>query len=138
VLEALIQKYNLGANVQLAGWVDQRRLGEELRRSQVFAFPSLREFGGGVVLEALAGGLPAIIVDYGGPAELVTPESGILLPMEPREALIGKLQRAMEELAGDPARCRALGNRACQRVREEYTWQAKAERIVQFYQQTLT
>lgn len=137
VLETLIQKYRLASNVHLAGWVDQRRLGQELRQAQVFVFPSLREFGGGVVLEALACGLPAVIVNYGGPAELVTPDSGILLPMVPREALIGQLQRAMEELAADPGRCRALGNRACQRVREEFTWSAKAEKIVQFYRQTL-
>lgn len=136
-LEALIQKHGLGNNVQLAGWVAQKQLGEGLRRSQVFVFPSLREFGGGVALEALACGLPNIIVDYGGPAELVTPDSGILLPMEPREALIGKLQRAMEELASDPARCRQLGAEACRRVREEYTWTAKAERIVGFYREVL-
>lgn len=136
-LEALVQKHGLQDCVQLAGWVNQKQLGQELARSQAFVFPSLREFGGGVVLEALASGLPSIIVDYGGPAELVTPECGILLPMEPREALIGKLRAAMEALAVDPERCRKLGKHACQRVRDEFTWSSKAARIVEFYRQLL-
>jgi hypothetical protein len=43
----------------------------------------------------------------------------------------------MEELAGDPARCRSLGLAACRRVREEFTWSSKTERIVGMYRQTL-
>jgi len=136
-LESLVQQHGLQDCVQLAGWVNQKQLGQELARSQAFVFPSLREFGGGVVLEALASGLPSIIVDYGGPAELVTPECGILLPMEPREALIGKLRAAMEALSVDPVRCRKLGAHACQRVRDEFVWSSKAARIVEFYRQVL-
>lgn len=132
-LEVLIREYGLEDNVQMLGWVDQPRLAQEFARSQVFAFPSLREFGGGVALEALASGLPAVIVDYGGPAELVTPECGVLLPMRPREELVESLRRAMEELAGDPERCRQMGEAACRRVRDEFTWSTKAARLVEMY-----
>jgi glycosyltransferase involved in cell wall biosynthesis len=136
-LEGLARQYGLEGSVSFAGWVDQRELAREFAQSQAFAFPSLREFGGGVVLEALASGLPAVVVDYGGPGELVTPECGTLLALKPREELVPQLRRAMEELAGDPARCRALGAAACRRVREEFTWEAKAERIVGMYRQVL-
>ena len=102
-------------------------------------FPSLREFGGGAVLEALAKALPSIVVDYGGPAELVTPDCGELLPMRPRAepSRIASLRQSMEGLAADPARCRAMGAAACRRVREHFTWDVKAERIVEMYRQTL-
>ncbi len=136
-LEDLTRQYGLQANVSFAGWVDQPSLAREFARSQAFAFPSLREFGGGVVLEALASGLPAIVVDYGGPGELVTPECGILLAMKPRQELVVQLRQGMEELVGDPARCRALGQAACQRIRTEFTWTAKAARIVAMYRQVL-
>jgi glycosyltransferase involved in cell wall biosynthesis len=136
-LEELARQYGLENSVSFAGFVDQREIAREFAAAQAFAFPSLREFGGGVVLEALASGLPAVVVDYGGPGELVTPECGILLSMKPRAELVPQLRRAMEELAGDPERCRALGAAACRRVREEFTWQAKAERIVGMYRQVL-
>jgi len=136
-LEALVIQHGLLGNVQMRGWLRQQQLAEELGWSQAFVFPSLREFGGGVALEAMARGLPAIIVDYGGPAELVTPESGILLPMKPRAALIDSLQQAMEALVGDPERCRKLGAAASDQVRRDFTWEAKAGKIVGIYRQVL-
>jgi glycosyltransferase involved in cell wall biosynthesis len=136
-LEDLSRQVGLQANVSFAGWVDQQSLAREFARAQVFAFPSLREFGGGVVLEALASGLPAVVVAYGGPGELVTPECGILLAMQPRQGLVEQLRRSMEALATDPARCRVLGQAACRRVRDEFTWTAKADRIVAMYRQVL-
>jgi glycosyltransferase involved in cell wall biosynthesis len=102
-LEALVKEWHLEDCVKLLGWTDQTQLAEEFRRAQAFAFPSLREFGGGVVVEAMASALPAIIVDYGGPAELVTPESGVLLPMAPRAELVPRLRQAMEALAATVA-----------------------------------
>jgi len=136
-LEEQVSRSGLQNNVRVAGWVNQPALARELGTSQAFVFPSLREFGGGVVLEALASGLPSIVVDYGGPAELVTPECGELLPMRPREELVVALRQSMERLATDPERCRALGAAACQRVRDEFTWDVKADRIVRMYGELL-
>jgi glycosyltransferase involved in cell wall biosynthesis len=51
--------------------------GEALARwyasADVFVFPSTTETLGNVVLEALASGLPAVVVDRGGPQDLVDP-----------------------------------------------------------------
>jgi glycosyltransferase involved in cell wall biosynthesis len=136
-LEELVRKYGLESSVRFLGQLDQKSVGQELGRAQAFVFPSLREFGGGVVLEALAKGLPSIVVDYGGPGELVRPECGVLLPMQPREQLVPQLQAAMEGLAGDRERCRALGAAACRCVREEFVWSTKAAQIVEMYRRLL-
>ena len=95
-LEALVRRFGLEGNVTFVGWVDQHTLACELGRSQAFVFPSLREFGGGVVLEAMASALPSIVLDYGGPGELTTLECSIQLPMTPREQLVPRLREAME------------------------------------------
>jgi glycosyltransferase involved in cell wall biosynthesis len=136
-LEGLAREYGLASNVCFAGWVDQRVVAREFAGCQAFVFPSLREFGGGVVVEAMASGLPSIVVDYGGPGELVTPGCGVLLPLAPREELVTRLRGAMERLALDRPLCRALGGAAAERVRAEFTWPAKAARVVGIYRQVL-
>jgi glycosyltransferase involved in cell wall biosynthesis len=131
--EALARDLGLGDRVRFLGWLDHRDVSRELSLAQAFVFPSLREFGGGAVLEAMAMGLPPIVVDYGGPAELVTPECGILLRLAPRDRLVTALATAMESLATDPSLRRRLGNSARQRVLAEFTWSAKASAIATIY-----
>lgn len=133
-LERRVKEFGLEENVTFLGWMDQKEVGKELSSAQAFAFPSLREFGGGVVLEAMASGLPSIIVDYGGPAELVTKETGIAIPMQPREGLIGDLRTAMETLAADHNRCRTLAGNSVKEVRTKFTWDAKAGQMLDFYE----
>jgi GT2 family glycosyltransferase/glycosyltransferase involved in cell wall biosynthesis len=136
-LENLVREYGLGARVQFTGWVDHRSLAQEFGAAQAFVFPSLREFGGGVVVEAMASGLPSVVVDYGGPGELVTPGCGVLLPLVGREELVGRLRASMERLVADPDLCRSLARAAVERVRAEFTWPAKAARLVEMYHQVL-
>ena len=134
-LESLAREYGLTNKVCFTGWMAHAALAEEFAAAQVFVFPSLREFGGGVVVEAMASGLPSIVVDYGGPSELVTPTSGVLLPLKPRTELVQHLRQAMEQMVADPDLCRSLGQAAAERVRAEFTWPAKATRLVDFYHQ---
>ena len=136
-METMARDFGIAHRVRFAGWLEQREMARELRESQAFVFPSLREFGGGVVLEAMASGLPSIIVDYGGPAELVDRSSGILLKLEPKAKLVAALREAMESLVDNPYRCRQFALNAVSRVREEFTWSAKAEKISRIYHDIL-
>jgi glycosyltransferase involved in cell wall biosynthesis len=136
-LEQFVTQNGLNESVRFLGQLPQERLSEEMRRSQVFVFPSLREFGGGVVLEAMACGLPPLIVDYGGPTELLTAKEGIKISMQPREPLIESLKSAMEGCVRHPEKCREMGNAAVQAVRERYTWDAKARQIEEIYREVL-
>lgn len=122
--------------VRFLGWLPQAELANQLRTAQAFAFPSLREFGGGVVLEAMASGLAPVVVGHGGPGELVG-DCGVVLPLQPRQQLVADLRQAMESLVSDPGRTRALGQAACERVRNEFTWERKADRIVAAYREVL-
>lgn len=136
-LEAQVKALGLESSVRLVGWKSQMELAEELRQAHVFAFPSLREFGGGVVLEAMACGLPCVIADYGGPAELVDASCGILLPLLPRADLVVQLRSAMESLVRDPDKCKAMSTCGKERVRADFTWSAKASTIRSIYQEVL-
>ena len=120
-----------------AGWVSHDALPERLGRADVLAFPSIREFGGGVVLEAMAMGVVPIVVGYGGPAELVTTDSGIALPMGSRSAIVASLRETLERLVADPSSIGPMGERARERVLRSFTWDAKASQMVEVYRWVL-
>jgi glycosyltransferase involved in cell wall biosynthesis len=95
----------------------------------VLGFPSIREFGGGVVLEAMALGVVPVVVDYAGPAELVTPETGHKVPLGGRAEIVAGVRRALEQLAADPAARAQLAEHARRRVLTHFTWEAKAAQV---------
>lgn len=136
-LEGLVNEYGLQEMVEFAGWLDQPSLSAKLHASQAFVFPSVKEFGGGVVMEAMSAAIPSIVSDYGGPGETITPETGIKLKMVPRADLTISLQQAMEKLVKDPALCASMGRAAGARVKSEFLWSAKAEKLVEIYRELL-
>jgi glycogen(starch) synthase len=136
-LETQVSEHGLSSIVTFAGWVEHTKLQDHLHQAHAFVFPSLREFGGGVVVEAMASGLPPIVVDYGGPGELVTDQCGIRLPMSPREQLVEQLSESMESLLRDPEWCQRMSLEGIDRVRCNFTWPQKAAQIVDIYRNLL-
>ena len=132
-LEALARDRGVAADVRLDGWVPHRELASRLVESDVFGFPSVREFGGGVVLEAMALGLVPVVADYAGPAELVTDETGVRVPIGTREEVVAGFRRAFERLVDDPEPLREMGRRGRDRVMRLFTWTRKAEQVHRVY-----
>jgi glycosyltransferase involved in cell wall biosynthesis len=135
-LRALAAREGLPESL-FAGWVQHEKLQERLSQSDVFAFPSIREFGGAVALEAMALGLVPIVVDYGGPGEIVTPATGIALPMGSRSEIVAALRAALERLVANPGGIRAMGARGRERVMRSFTWDVKARQVLEVYRWAL-
>ncbi len=136
-LKRQVADMGVAGGVTLGGWIDHHVLAERLARAQVFAFPSVREFGGGVVLEAMALGLAPVVVDYAGPAELVTDDTGFRVPLGPRASLVSRFREILSDLAATPGRVQAVGERARRRVQRSFTWDVKARQIVEIYRWVL-
>jgi len=79
-LQNLVRKHRVDTAVEFAGYVDDRQLRQEFARCTVFALPSQKEGFGLVYLEAMAHGKPCIAANAGGAPEVVTPDSGLLVP----------------------------------------------------------
>jgi glycosyltransferase involved in cell wall biosynthesis len=132
-LERMVRELGVGAGVTLAGWINQHAVHASLEAADVLAFPSIREFGGAVALEAMASGAVPIVMDYGGPSELVTPRTGYLLRMGPRSAIVERLRSVLEDIARDPSQLDLRRCAGLQRVRTEFTWGAKARQVREVY-----
>lgn len=129
-LAQMAEGLGISGRCQFLGMVEHRRLDEIYGEAGVFVFPSLRETGGAVVLEAMSHGLPCIVADWGGPVEYVG-DAGIRLAVGSQLELEDGLLRALESLLEDPARGRELGRVARERIVEEYVWARKAERLAE-------
>ena len=85
-------------NVLFAGF--QHNLGDWLAALDVFAFPSLYEGLGSVLLDAMQAGLPIVASEVGGIPEVVQHEgNGLLVPPADAGALAQAIRRLYEDRA---------------------------------------
>jgi glycosyltransferase involved in cell wall biosynthesis len=136
-LRDLVGRENVADGVRFAGWVDNKELPSRLVQSDVFGFPSIHDFGGAVVLEAMALGLVPVVINYGGPGELVNDDVGYRIPMGSRIHIIKGLRETLSHLAAEPSVLLKKRDQARQRVRQFFTWPAKAEQIMEVYKWVL-
>jgi glycosyltransferase involved in cell wall biosynthesis len=132
-LRAQAAREGVEGAVRFHGALPHAQVQDVLARANLLLFPSVREFGGGVVLEAMALGVVPLVVDYAGPGELVRPDTGLAVPIGPRGEIVAALAGRLGALADDPAPLPALGARARAEARARFTWAAKARQVAEVY-----
>ncbi len=127
--------HDLGVSkwVTFSGWLPHSEVPSRLAAADILVFPSIREFGGGVVLEAMACGTVPIVVDYGGPGELVTAQTGFRIPLGDRGDLVRATKEIVKKITQEPTCVTNLAEAGHQRVSELYTWERKAEQVSMVY-----
>jgi alpha-maltose-1-phosphate synthase len=98
----LTAELGLQDRVHFIEWFpDHSELARRMHIYRSFVFPSLAEANGIVVQEAMSLGLPVIACNWGGPALLVTPETGFLIDPISEEHVVQELASKMDILAED-------------------------------------
>lgn len=136
LLKQKVTELKLEERVEFVGWVAQPETLNYYNRADIFCFPSIREFGGAVVLEAMACGLPCIVANNGGIGEYVTAETGFKIEPLSREYLIYALANKIEVLAQNEELRYQMSANAIERARE-FTWENKAQQIVRIYEELI-
>jgi glycosyltransferase involved in cell wall biosynthesis len=127
-LEQLTRSLGIEKAVLFCGWLSHAEVLKHLRSADVFVFPSLRDNGAGVVFEALGTGAVPVVVDFGGPGDIVHPEVGYKVPLTNESDVVAGMEKILTELAHDRDRLKQLRRQGMTYVRECLTWDAKAKR----------
>ena len=123
-LERRAKDLGCAASVTFVGALEQGELGAYYRAAGVFAFTSLTETQGLVIVEALAHGLPVVAVDCPVTAEIVTGDAG-MLTADDAEAFA----RALQSFFDEPRERRAIRGDAARRAAAPFGVDALAERL---------
>ena len=137
---AAVEERGMGANVELAGWMDQPSLVDQYRRAHLFLHPSEltaesdQEGVPNAMLEAMASGLPVVATTHGGIPEAVTSgRDGILVP----EKSPNELAAAILELLTDDSKRLEMGKNASDSVRKKFGFAEQISALEDCYEEAL-
>ena len=120
--------------VDALGFVSERERTEELLKAKAFVAPSLHGESFGMVLtEAFACATPVVASDIAGYRDVMTPETGVLIPANEPHVLA---QATVSLLADEPRR-QQLGAGARRRARA-YSWDDIGRRLLAIYERVAT
>lgn len=125
----LAASLGLGERVHFLGLRDD--VSELMQAVDLLVFPSRYEPFGMVVIEAMASGLPVITASTTGAADLVRPDSGIVLPdSDDTQALA----QALSTLASDREGRNRMG-KAARAIAEQHSWASMARSYVDLFEE---
>jgi glycosyltransferase involved in cell wall biosynthesis len=136
-LRALAADMDIEKCVEWRGRVPHDSMPEVLREQSVFLFTSIRDTSGNVLLEAMASGLPAVIISHHGVAEIATDATAIRVPPDKPGVVIDGLAAGLVRLAQSRELRMELGANARARIASEYAWDRKGEAMNAMYEEVM-
>ncbi len=133
-LRTLVHDSGLDDKVKFWGEMPRDTLLSMIASSDVLLFPSLRDGGGTVVIEAMSVAKPVVCLDTGGPGMHINDECGIkITPGEPQDT-VKRLADALDRLYLDEDLRKRLGSAARERATQMYHWDRLGERLMEIYE----
>ncbi len=132
--EKLSKEKQLEEYVSFLGKLPYEKVMSIYKSSNVFVFPSLRETTGTVIIEAMANNMPVIAINQGGAKFVITDDTGFLISGNTKEEYIHNFAETMIYCLKNPDEVTAIGQRACSRIAEFYTWEKKIADILPVYE----
>jgi FkbM family methyltransferase len=136
-LKNLVRELKIEDKVKFKKWMARNEFLKELKSCDVFLFPSLRDGGGAVVVEAMAAGKPVICLDIAGPGFHIENEWGIKIKPHSPEQAVQEMAEALEKLYLNKGLRFQLGRKARERAEKEYFWNNLGEKLFEIYQKVL-
>ncbi len=126
------KRLGITKNVVLTGYVQRDKLVSYYRQADVFAFASVTETQGLVVLEALAAGLPVVAVAKEGIKDVLKKDVGcILLDEVERGAFVSALERILK----GPEYAAKLSQDGVEYVEQNWSMKTMAQKLDEIYKE---
>lgn len=120
--------------VTLLGPVSRNDVHNAYRSADIFCLPSVEEGFGMAVAEAMASGLPVVVSDQVGAADLISDgEDGLIVPHSNADALA----EALTVLIDDKDRRQHMGKAAALKACSSQSWDDYIDRAVTIYEKVL-
>jgi glycosyltransferase involved in cell wall biosynthesis len=136
-LEQLTRSLEIEKSVSFCGPLSHTEAMQRMRSADVLLFPSVREFGGAVVLEALAVGAVPVVADFGGPGDIVNPQVGYKVPLINEDDMVSRMEKILTDLAQNRDCLERLRQQGTSYAREFLTWDGKAQTLTAIMQWVL-
>jgi colanic acid/amylovoran biosynthesis glycosyltransferase len=134
-LESAIARHGLQDRIRLTGWQAEAEVRQHLSQATALILPSFAEGLPVVLMEAMAAGRPVIATAIAGVPELVTPQTGWLVPAGDAQALAD----AIATLAATPHfRLADMAHAARARVLARHDVDGEAARLAKLFAATQT
>jgi len=129
-IRSTIDENGMKNRAHVIGYVPDEQLASLYQQAEMFVLPSIFEPFGMTALEAMACGTPVVASKFGGIKNVINSgQNGILTdvskPEEFAESVIAMLK--------DRSYADKLGQAGLKTVREQYSWEAIADRHIDFY-----
>jgi glycosyltransferase involved in cell wall biosynthesis len=134
-LEELSRKLGIADRVRFSGELPRHEVLARLKECHVLIHPSLHESGGTVCVEAMAVGKAIICLDLGGPALMVTHETGFKIAAQRPELAVTEMADAMRRLARSRTLREQFGSAANRRASDTFSWTVRGEQLNDLYAQ---
>ncbi|RKN85275.1 glycosyltransferase family 4 protein [Paenibacillus ginsengarvi] len=119
-------------HIRFVPFVPHEQIPAWFRLADVAVVPSAEQEAFGLVnVEAMASGVPVVATAAGGMKEII--EHGVSGLLADPARLPEQLVHHVCSVLSDEAYARSLGERGLVRVRDQFTWQHTAERLVELY-----
>jgi glycosyltransferase involved in cell wall biosynthesis len=128
-LEQLTSSLEIEKAVSFCGFLSHAETIQRMRSADVLVFPSVREFGGAVVFEALAVGAVPVVADFGGPGDIVNPHVGYKVPLINESDMVSRMEKILADLAQNRDCLERVRRQGMYYARECLTWDAKAQTL---------
>jgi glycosyltransferase involved in cell wall biosynthesis len=95
-VRGLIADLGLKERIEFSGYAAPEAVARAMRGSALLVVPSRRESFSAVTMEAIASGTPVVATSCGGPEEIVSQDTGRIVPVEDDVALAMAIEEVLE------------------------------------------